>query len=147
MVLAFTRSLPARVSPERRASQPDGEITLGLVQRLAALENVTGQDDWAKWYLTRYGKEPSYSEILDALASTAAERGSDDGVIAGDDCRLEAGVTHGVLDQPVEIRCDHDPHCVRGRQLRDRVMGFRRLANVLPLRRIDKALKNGPTIP
>jgi hypothetical protein len=59
----------------RAADIPTGwDITLSLVQNLAALENVTGQDDWAKWYQTRYGKEPSYSEILDALASTPAER-------------------------------------------------------------------------
>jgi hypothetical protein len=59
----------------RAADIPTGwDITLSLVQRLAALENVTGQYDWAKWYQIRYGKELSYSEILDALASTAAER-------------------------------------------------------------------------
>ena len=59
----------------RAAQIPTGwDITLALVERLAALEKVTGEADWEKWYLTRYGKGPSYSEILDTLALTAAER-------------------------------------------------------------------------
>jgi hypothetical protein len=59
----------------RVAGIPTGwEITLDLVRRLAALKSVTGEDDWAQWYRSKYDKEPSYSEILDALASTAAER-------------------------------------------------------------------------
>jgi SIR2-like domain len=59
----------------RGAGIPTGwNITLSLVERLAALEKVTGEADWEKWYLTRYGKGPSYSEILDNLALKAAER-------------------------------------------------------------------------
>ncbi len=59
----------------RAAGIPTGwEITLNLIGRLAALDRVTEQDDWAKWYRDKYGKEPSYSEILDTLASTQAER-------------------------------------------------------------------------
>jgi hypothetical protein len=51
------------------------EITLDLVKRLAALKGVTDHDDWEKWFRDEHGgKEPSYSELLDALASTAAER-------------------------------------------------------------------------
>ena len=61
-------------------------------------------------------------------------RRSDDGVITGDDRRLDARFAHGVLDQPVEIRRDHDPHYVRCRQLRDCVMGFGRLAMSSPSR-------------
>ena len=52
------------------------EITLDLIRRLAALDRVTEHDDWASWYRDKYRKEPSYSEILDALASTPAERRS-----------------------------------------------------------------------
>jgi SIR2-like domain len=59
----------------RAAGIPTGwEITLDLIRRLAALDGVVEHDDWAKWYRDKYIKEPSYSEILDALASTAAER-------------------------------------------------------------------------
>lgn len=57
------------------AGIPTGwEITLDLIRRLAALDGVTEHEDWAAWYRSKYNKEPSYSEILDALASTQAER-------------------------------------------------------------------------
>lgn len=52
------------------------EITLSLVRRLAALVGETEHDDWSAWYVSKYGKAPSYSEILDALASTQSERRS-----------------------------------------------------------------------
>jgi SIR2-like domain len=59
----------------RAAGIPTGwEITLDLVRRLAALDGVTEQDDWAQWYRAKYGKGPSYSELLHALASTTSER-------------------------------------------------------------------------
>ena len=59
----------------RAAGIPTGwEITLDLIRRLAALDGVTEHEDWAAWYRGKYVKEPSYSEILDALASTQAER-------------------------------------------------------------------------
>lgn len=59
----------------RTAGIPTGwEITLDLIRRLAALDDISSHDDWAQWYRDKYGKEPSYSEILDALASTPAER-------------------------------------------------------------------------
>ena len=59
----------------RAAGIPTGwEITLNLIGRLAALDGVTESEDWAAWYRAKYSKEPSYSEILDTLASTQAER-------------------------------------------------------------------------
>ncbi len=59
----------------RSAGIPTGwEITLDLIRRLAALDNVLEHEDWAKWYREKYGKDPGYSEILDTLASTPAER-------------------------------------------------------------------------
>ncbi|POR50011.1 SIR2 family protein [Bosea psychrotolerans] len=59
----------------RAAGIPTGwEITLDLIRRLAALDGATEREGWATWYRDKYGKEPSYSEILDALASTQAER-------------------------------------------------------------------------
>lgn len=57
------------------AGIPTGwEITLDLIRRLAALDGVAEHEDWAAWYRDKYGQEPSYSEILNALTSTAAER-------------------------------------------------------------------------
>jgi SIR2-like domain len=59
----------------RAAGIPTGwEITLDLIRRLAALSGMAEHDDWARWYRDKYGEEPSYSEILEALASTSAER-------------------------------------------------------------------------
>jgi hypothetical protein len=59
----------------RSAQIPTGwEITLDLVRRLAT---VSGEDCGANpsaWYRERYEKDPDYSELLDALAKTPAER-------------------------------------------------------------------------
>ncbi|KQU98950.1 hypothetical protein ASC68_06050 [Devosia sp. Root105] len=61
----------------RSAGIPTGwEITLELIRRLGTLESPSDVSDPAKWYKTKYGSEPSYSEVLDALGSTAAERRS-----------------------------------------------------------------------
>jgi hypothetical protein len=61
----------------RSAQIPTGwEITLHLVQRVAALEGVTDRPDWTAWHQERFGKPPSYSELLDQLASTSDERRS-----------------------------------------------------------------------
>jgi hypothetical protein len=59
----------------RAAGIPTGwEITLDLVRRLAVLDGVTEQADWAQWYLAKYGKEPNYSGLLHTLAKTTSER-------------------------------------------------------------------------
>jgi hypothetical protein len=59
----------------RSAKIPTGwDITLDLVRKLA---NVAGQDcepSPEQWYRDSFGKEPDYSELLDALAKTPAER-------------------------------------------------------------------------
>lgn len=61
----------------RAAGVPTGwEITLSLISKLAATQGVTAHEDWAQWYQLRYSKRPSYSEILDAIATTPAERRS-----------------------------------------------------------------------
>lgn len=61
----------------RAAQIPTGwEITLDLVKRVAALTGVSDQSDWAKWHQDTYGKDPSYSELLDQLSSTPEERRS-----------------------------------------------------------------------
>lgn len=59
----------------RAAEIPTGwEITLDLIRRVAALESVPEHSDWADWYRKNHDKEPDYSELLDALSSTPAER-------------------------------------------------------------------------
>ena len=61
----------------RPSEIPTGwEITLDLVSRVAALQGVKDEPDWAKWYKATFGKEPTYSELLDQLASTPDERRS-----------------------------------------------------------------------
>lgn len=61
----------------RAAEVPTGwDITIDLVRRLAAAEGVDGRRDWSAWHLERFGDEPSYSALLDALSVTPAERRS-----------------------------------------------------------------------
>ncbi|MCA6101956.1 SIR2 family protein [Bradyrhizobium australafricanum] len=61
----------------RGAEVPTGwEITLDLVQRVASLEGVKDQVNWAAWYKEAHGKEPGYSDLLDQLATTSDERRS-----------------------------------------------------------------------
>ena len=71
-----TQALLVGSGLSRAAGIPTGwEITLGLVKRLAALKGVTDHHDWEQWFRDEHGgKMPSYSELLDTLASTAAER-------------------------------------------------------------------------
>lgn len=59
----------------RSAGIPTGwEVTLDLVQRLAALEGDDPVDDLEGWYTGKYGEAPDYSRLLDGLAKTPAER-------------------------------------------------------------------------
>lgn len=59
----------------RSARIPTGwEITLDLVRKLASVAGETCDPDPALWYHERYGKDPDYSELLDALAKTPTER-------------------------------------------------------------------------
>lgn len=61
----------------RSAGVPTGwEITLDLIRRLGSVQGVSHQQDWTAWYRETYKKEPSYSEILDAVAAAPAERRS-----------------------------------------------------------------------
>ncbi|MCA3631306.1 MAG: SIR2 family protein [Methylobacterium sp.] len=71
-----TQALLVGSGLSRAAGIPTGwEITLDLVRRLAALKGIKEHANWEKWFRDEHGgKEPSYSELLDALASTAAER-------------------------------------------------------------------------
>jgi hypothetical protein len=61
----------------RTAQIPTGwEVVLDLTRRVAALEGVQDQIDWAAWHQERFGEPPNYSKLLDALAQTAEERRS-----------------------------------------------------------------------
>jgi len=52
------------------------QITLDLIRQLAAAQDVelTNDEKTGKWYRETYGREPDYSELLDALTSTSEER-------------------------------------------------------------------------
>jgi hypothetical protein len=59
----------------RSARIPTGwEITLDFVRKLAKVAGENCGTDPALWYRERYGREPDYSDLLDALAKTPAER-------------------------------------------------------------------------
>ena len=59
----------------RAAKIPTGwEVTLDLIRKLAKLYDEECDPDPAHWYLKKFGKEADYSDLLDALAKTPAER-------------------------------------------------------------------------
>lgn len=59
----------------RAARVPTGwEITIELVRKLAALQVANCEPDPAAWFLGATGREPDYSELLNAVAKTPAER-------------------------------------------------------------------------
>ncbi len=61
----------------RAAEIPTGwDVVVDLTRRVAAAEGVTDAADWPAWHRERFGSEPSYSELLDGLALTPAERRS-----------------------------------------------------------------------
>lgn len=59
----------------RSAAVPTGwEVVLDLVRKVAAVEGNDAGEDPAGWYRSEKGGEPSYGELLAALATTQAER-------------------------------------------------------------------------
>ena len=59
----------------RAAKVPTGwEITLDLIRKLAKLCDETCDPDPERWYREKFKKEASYSDLLDELARTPAER-------------------------------------------------------------------------
>ncbi len=59
----------------RAAGIPTGwEITLELVRKVAALQGEVCEPDPAAWYVGKSGRQPDYSELLDLVAKTPAER-------------------------------------------------------------------------
>ena len=59
----------------RAANVPTGwEITLDLIRRLAASTGADAEPDPLSWYRGQFDRKPDYSELLQALAKTPAER-------------------------------------------------------------------------
>ncbi|WP_277593693.1 SIR2 family protein [Pseudomonas chlororaphis] len=59
----------------RAARIPTGwEITLELVRKAAALKKEQCEPDPAAWFQNKTGKQPDYSDLLDMVAKTPAER-------------------------------------------------------------------------
>ena len=59
----------------RAAKIPTGwEITLDLIRKLAVLHEESCEPDPEHWYRGKFDKEADYSDLLDALAKTRAER-------------------------------------------------------------------------
>ena len=57
------------------AGIPTGwQVVLDLVSKLARVLGESPGDDLAGWYERRFGEEPDYSKLLDALARSPAER-------------------------------------------------------------------------
>jgi hypothetical protein len=51
------------------------EIVQDLIRKAAVVQNQDCGEDPARWYETTYGKEPDYSNLLEMIARTSAERG------------------------------------------------------------------------
>ena len=59
----------------KAAKIPTGwEVTLDLTRKLAKLYGETCDPDPEHWHLNKFGKEAVYSDLLDGLAKTPAER-------------------------------------------------------------------------
>ena len=59
----------------RAAKIPTGwDVTLDLIRKLATIHNEVCDPAPDHWYLGKFGKEANYSDLLDELAKTPAER-------------------------------------------------------------------------
>src|SRR5215213_2679870 len=59
----------------RAAEIPTGwEVVLDLIRKLAKLQDEDPEPKPDVWYEERYGKSPDYSDLLDQLPKTPAER-------------------------------------------------------------------------
>ncbi len=59
----------------RASGIPTGwEVVLDLVRKVAAMEKEVCEPDPAAWFRNKYGEEPDYSKLLDAIAKTPTER-------------------------------------------------------------------------
>ena len=59
----------------RAAQIPTGwEITIDLIEKLAAASGETAQPDPELWYGSKYGETPEYSKLIDKLVRSQADR-------------------------------------------------------------------------
>ncbi len=59
----------------RSAGIPTGwEVVLDLIRRIAAAQSEATGEKPDQWYAEKFGKEPGYSDLLDALCRTQVER-------------------------------------------------------------------------
>ena len=59
----------------RAAKIPTGwEITLDLIRKLAVIQGDTAEPDPNAWYKEKFGEDPDYSQLLENLVKTQAER-------------------------------------------------------------------------
>ena len=59
----------------RSAHMPSAwEVENCLIEKVAATQGVSGQDDWHKWFYDFYGTAADYSSLLADIASTKTER-------------------------------------------------------------------------
>lgn len=59
----------------RSAGIPTGwEVVLDLIRKLARLQGDDCEPDPADWYVDKFGEEPDYARLLEAVAKTQAER-------------------------------------------------------------------------
>lgn len=61
----------------RSSSIPTGwEITLDLIRRVALAQGIEDRPDWEEWYRETTGVEPNYSQLLEQIGLSPAERRS-----------------------------------------------------------------------
>lgn len=59
----------------RSSGIPTGwDIVLSLIRKVAAIEGKECGDDPESWYVETYGKEPGYTDLLEMIGKTSAER-------------------------------------------------------------------------
>lgn len=59
----------------RSAGIPTGwEVVQDLVRKLAIMHGEDCEPDWEAWFTSKFGQEPTYSGLLDAVAKSQAER-------------------------------------------------------------------------
>lgn len=59
----------------RSAQIPSGwEVEETLIRKIGALQGITNQVDWHKWYKEKYQQSASYSSLLEQIVKTSTER-------------------------------------------------------------------------
>lgn len=59
----------------RSAGIPTGwEVTLDMIRKVAAINGEDAGENPSEWFKTKFGKDPTYSDLLDTLAKAPSER-------------------------------------------------------------------------